>query len=58
MFTLQMSISTHGKQTGICCPAQAIQAWRDSSGFGRVQLVKQYFACVEGGLLCCVHLVP
>ena len=27
---------------------QAIQAWRDSSGFGRVQLVKQYFTCVEG----------
>lgn len=27
---------------------QAIQAWRDNSGFGRVQLVKQYFLCVEG----------
>lgn len=28
--------------------AQAIQAWRDSSGYGRVQLVKQYFLCVSG----------
>ena len=28
---------------------QAIQAWRDNSGFGRVQLLKQYFLCVEGG---------
>jgi hypothetical protein len=27
---------------------QAIQAWRDNSAFGRVQLVKQYFLCVEG----------
>ena len=26
---------------------QAISAWRDNSGFGRVQLVKQYFL-VEG----------
>lgn len=27
---------------------QAISAWRDNSGFGRVQLVKQYFLSVEG----------
>ncbi|BDA49429.1 hypothetical protein COCOBI_14-0460 [Coccomyxa sp. Obi] len=27
---------------------KAIQAWRDNSGFGRMQLVKQYFLCVEG----------
>lgn len=31
-----------------CGGLQAIQAWRDSSDFGRVQLVKQYFQCVEG----------
>jgi hypothetical protein len=40
------------------CAQQAIQAWRDNSGFGRVQLVKQYFLCVEGvllagSLMCC-----
>ncbi|EIE19047.1 S-adenosyl-L-methionine-dependent methyltransferase, partial [Coccomyxa subellipsoidea C-169] len=27
---------------------KAIQGWRDNSGFGRVQLVKQYFLCIEG----------
>ena len=27
---------------------QAISAWRDNSGFGRAQLVKQYFLSVEG----------
>ena len=29
---------------------QAISAWRDNSGFGRAQLVKQYFLSVEGGM--------
>ncbi len=28
--------------------AQAIQAWRDSTGFGRAQLVKSYFSAVAG----------
>jgi len=28
---------------------QAIQAWRDGSGYSRAQLVKQYFLCVAGG---------
>ena len=27
---------------------QAIQAWRDSTGFGRAQLVKSYFSAVAG----------
>eukprot|EP00775_Hariotina_reticulata_P013533 gene13533-13659_t len=27
---------------------KAISAWRDSTGYGRCQLVKQYFQCVEG----------
>lgn len=27
---------------------QAIASWRDNSGFGRTQLVKSYFQCVEG----------
>jgi len=27
---------------------QAISAWRDNSGFGRAQLVKQYFLSIEG----------
>eukprot|EP00878_Enallax_costatus_P034749 GHUV01038580.1.p1 GENE.GHUV01038580.1~~GHUV01038580.1.p1 ORF type:complete len:101 (-),score=25.45 GHUV01038580.1:135-437(-) len=27
---------------------QAITAWRDGTGFSRVNLVKQYFQCVEG----------
>ena len=31
---------------------QAISAWRDNSGFGRVQLVKQYFLSVEGEHTC------
>jgi len=30
------------------CVVQAIAAWRDSTGYGRCQLVKQYFQCVEG----------
>ncbi len=37
--------------TGHACHVQAIQAWRDNSGFGRVQLVKQYFLCVEGAFM-------
>lgn len=28
--------------------AQAVSSWRESSGYGRVQLVKQYFQCVSG----------
>lgn len=27
---------------------QAINAWREGTGFSRVNLVKQYFQCVEG----------
>ena len=27
---------------------KAIQAWRDNSAFGRINLVKQYFSCVPG----------
>ncbi|OIS96836.1 PREDICTED: uncharacterized protein LOC109234222 [Nicotiana attenuata] len=27
---------------------KAISAWRDSTGYGRVQLVVQYFQCIEG----------
>lgn len=27
---------------------KAISAWRDSSGYGRVQLVVQYFQCIKG----------
>lgn len=27
---------------------KAISAWRDGTGYGRVQLVVQYFQCVEG----------
>ena len=32
---------------------QAISAWRDNSGFGRAQLVKQYFLSVEGDSAAC-----
>lgn len=28
--------------------SQAIASWRDNSGYGRTQLVKSYFQCVEG----------
>ncbi len=32
--------------------AAAIQAWRDmGNDYGRIQLVKQYFMCIEGKLL-------
>lgn len=31
----------------LCC-LQAIAAWRDSTGYGRCQLVKQYFGAVAG----------
>eukprot|EP00897_Mesotaenium_endlicherianum_P008600 jgi/Mesen1/7769/ME000408S06885 len=27
---------------------KAIASWRDSSGYGRIQLVRQYFQCVQG----------
>lgn len=37
---------------GLCC-LQAIQAWRNGSGYSRVQLVKQYFLCVSGGFPSC-----
>jgi hypothetical protein len=40
---------------GCYAQLQAIQAWRDNSGFGRVQLVKQYFLCVEGALSDSMH---
>ena len=34
---------------------KAIQAWRDNSAFGRINLVKQYFQCVPGKLKrCCL----
>ncbi len=36
------------------CSVQAIQAWRDGSGYSRAQLVKQYFLCVAGGCPACV----
>jgi len=33
----------------LCCQSkQAIASWRDNSGYGRTQLVKSYFQCVEG----------
>ena len=36
---------------------KAIRAWRNNSAFGRISLVKQYFACIQGkqsqALGCC-----
>ena len=48
-----MSVSSDVIVAGYCkedlgLMMQAISAWRDNTGFGRVQLVKQYFLAVEG----------
>ena len=42
------AVSTSRDQIFSFMFAQAIQAWRDSTGFGRVQLVKSYFSAVAG----------
>ena len=39
---------SHTQHNVWCMGVQAISAWRDNSGFGRAQLVKQYFLSVEG----------
>ena len=49
------------KPGGVCIMAfssrlfydKAIQGWRDNSAYGRVSLVKQYFQCITGLMICC-----
>jgi hypothetical protein len=40
--------ASYTPQHTACSSLQAIAAWRDSTGYGRCQLVKQYFSAVEG----------
>lgn len=38
----------HGRHAGVAHVPQAISAWRENTGYGRVQLVKSYFRAVDG----------